>query len=56
MFEVPGNRIRAADPLASRYGWSLELLWWLGSLLLALVAITLANTSPAIQAIVGKLF
>jgi len=56
MFKVPGNRIRPADPLASRYAWYLELLWWLGSLLLALVAITLANTSPAIQAIIGKLF
>lgn len=56
MFKLPGNRLRAADPLASRYAWYLELVWWLGSLLLALVAITLANTSPAIQAILGKLF
>lgn len=56
MFKLPGNRIRPADPLAARYAWYLELVWWLGSLLLALVAITLANTSPAIQLIVGKLF
>ena len=56
MFKVPGNRLRPVDPLASRWGWYLELLWWVGSLLLALVAITLANTSPAVQAILGKLF
>jgi hypothetical protein len=53
---VPGNRLRPVDPQASRWGWYLELVWWVGSLLLALVAITLANTSPAIQAILGKLF
>ena len=55
MFKLPGNRTRPVDPLGSRYVWYLQLLWWIGSLLLALIAITLANTSPAIQAIIGKL-
>lgn len=55
MFKLPGNRTRPVDPLGSRHGWYLQLVWWIGSLLLALIAITLANTSPAIQAILGKL-
>jgi len=55
MFKLPGNRTRPIDPLGSRYAWYLQLLWWLGPLLLALIAITLANTSPAIQAVIGKL-
>jgi len=33
---------RPIDPLGSRYAWYLQLLWWLGPLLLALIAITLA--------------
>ena len=55
MFKLPGNRSRPLDLLGGRYAWYLHVLWWVGSLLLALIAITLANTSPAIQAVIGKL-
>jgi uncharacterized protein YjbI with pentapeptide repeats len=54
LFKVPLPRSRIVDPPAGGRGAYLQALWWLGSVLLALLAVTLAKVSPVVQAIIGR--
>jgi len=54
MFAIPGLRLRPAEPLPSGLQNYLAVMRGVGALLLALLALTLANVSPVFQAILGK--
>lgn len=54
MFATPGLRLRPADPLPPGAQLHLTLMRGAGALLLALLALTLANVSPVFQAVLGK--
>jgi hypothetical protein len=54
MFATPGLRLRPAEPLPTAVQLHLALMRGAGALLLALLALTLANVSPVFQAILGK--
>jgi hypothetical protein len=54
MFAVPGLRLRPFQPLPRGAPILLALMRGAGALLLALLALTLANVSPVFQAILGK--
>ncbi len=54
MFSTPGLSLRAAQPQGRSVEAYLAALRAVGAVLLALLGLTLANTSPAIKAIVGS--
>lgn len=54
MFATPGLRLRPAAPLSRGLQTHLTAMRGIGALLLALLALTLANVSPVFQAILGK--
>ena len=55
MFSTPGLMLRAAQPMRVGLEAYLVTLRGIGAVLLALLGLTLANVSPIIKAIVGKL-
>jgi hypothetical protein len=55
MFSVPGQLFRPVLPLSRAFQTYLVALRVAGALLLALLTLTLANVSPAFQAIVAQL-
>jgi hypothetical protein len=54
MFATPGLRLRPAEPLPSGVPIYLAVMRGAGAVLMALLALTLANVSPVLQAILGK--
>ena len=54
MFKLPVTDLHPVAPVSSAVAHYLRVTYWLGSLLIALIALTLANVSPAIQAVIGK--